>query len=139
MTPAMASLDQILAQQEPRVARCYLLTIPPEILDSILKHLLLDLTGRHEYIQPSTSSVSRSARDLNIARTCKHLHLESSRIYFSDNKFKFWRLKYCKVPSLAEKHLPLQLIIHSERFPNGYQRISKTTRQTHVPSHRDEQ
>jgi hypothetical protein len=90
----MASPDQNLEQQKPQVAKCYLLTIPPEILDSILKSLLV----KRDRWNASVERVTKSEGGFEIANTCKHLHTESNRIYFSHNKFKFTRLDYSKTP-----------------------------------------
>ena len=80
----------------------YLLTIPTEILEKILKHLLL---RRNRIIPVARLAIFRSdaedfrsvieerikhpEKKLAVARTCKRIHTEACRVWFSYNIFSF--------------------------------------------------
>lgn len=95
MDPATASHPAELPTD-----KCYLLDIPPEVRDSILKYLLISppelvtyMSIRDDYIPRPDELVKVP---LAIACTCRQLFWEALPIYYSKNPFTFLDLNASK-------------------------------------------
>jgi len=78
-------------------SRCYLLTIPPEIRDAILKYILVlpEPLEYHILENDGQTHVPDVDPSLDIACACKQLLWEAIPIYYSGNSFWFGDINSC--------------------------------------------